>query len=144
MLSQKKMKKEKPIVKWRDMQKTIHGADDIVISSKSSLTEKPPVLEHDPEDPPESVREHESDSETTLNESGDGLTWLDGPPPNLANVERYVFNVEDTVNVGSSYLLDLLDSTPTMVRSQPSNRPKAPLPPSSAPTAPKETDWSVW
>ncbi|KAI0255503.1 hypothetical protein BJV78DRAFT_1176133 [Lactifluus subvellereus] len=59
-------------------------------SCRPSLTEKPPVLERDSEDLPESVQEHESDKE-----SGDGLTWLDGPPPHLDAVERRVFNTVD-------------------------------------------------
>jgi hypothetical protein len=146
-LAQKKKRKEKPIVKWRDMQATIHGADDVVMSSKPSPTEKPPALEQDSDDfELGSVGDYESDAETASKEIGDGLTWLDGPPPKLDNVEQRVFNIADTVDVGSSYLLDLLDLTSTVVRNQPGNRPRAPLPPSSVlmPMAPKDKDWTIW
>jgi hypothetical protein len=147
-LAQKKNRKEKPIVKWRDMQTTIHGVDDVVVmSSKPSPIEKPPALEQDSDDVElESVEDYKSDAETTSKESGDGLTWLDGPPPKLDNVEQCVFNIADTVDVGSSYLLDLLDSTSTVVWNQPGNHPRAPLPPSSVlmPMAPKDKDWTIW
>jgi hypothetical protein len=148
--SEKKNRKEKPIVKWRDMQKMIHGADDIATSSKLFAGGKPPALEpasdgDEAENSPEFRRESESDSEAASNGSADGLTWLDGPPPNLVGMEREVFTVEDTVDVGAPYLLDLLDSAPTTARSQPGNRSRAlPPPVPSALVAPKDKDWSIW
>ena len=114
------------------MQKTIHGADDVITSSKSSPKERPPVLEED-EDLLDVDADSESESEVTgagSKESDDGLSWLDGSPPKLGNVERRIFSIEDTVDLGSSYLLDLLDSTPIIpARSHPTSRPKAHAPP---------------
>jgi hypothetical protein len=72
------------------MQKTIHGADDLIISSKSSLKERPPVMEHDIEALADSAGDSESESNMTTrspHENHDGLHWLDGPPPNLVDVE---------------------------------------------------------
>ena len=111
------------------MQKTIHGADDVITSSKSSPKERPPVLgEDEDEDLLDVDADSESESEVTgagSKESGDGLSWLDGPPPKLGDVERHVFSIEDTVDLGSSYLLDLLDSTPIIpARSHPTSRPR--------------------
>jgi len=88
IVSQKKNKREKPIVKWQDMQKTIHGMDDIVMSNlwKSSPKEKPPVLECSDENQPELGQESKPDSKMVLNQSTNGLTWLDGLLPNLDGV----------------------------------------------------------
>lgn len=144
----KKPKKSKPIIKWRDMQKMIHGADDLITSSKSSVKERPPVMEHDIEALADSDGDSESESNMTtgaLHENHDGLHWLDGPPQNLVNVERCAFTIEDTVNINSSYLLDLLDSTSATAataQGQPIHR--APVLPPSIRAAPKETDWSIW
>jgi hypothetical protein len=132
------------------MQKTIHGADDIITSSKSSLNKRPPVLQQeDIEATSHSDEDSEPDPDLTTgpsNRNHDGLYWLDGPPPNLDNVERCVFTIEDTIDISSPYLLDLLDSTPptiaTAVRSHPVHR--APVLPPAVRTAPKETDWGIW
>jgi hypothetical protein len=130
------------------MQKTIHGADDLIISSKSDSKERPPILEQE-----EAPSDEDEDTEPRLNtmatgaskENHDGLHWLDGPSPTLDNVERRVFTIEDTIDVGSSYLFDLLDTTsPTaaMIRGQHMHRAQVQPPPIC--TTPKEVDWSIW
>jgi hypothetical protein len=78
-------------------------------------------------------------------ESDDGLSWLDGPPPKLDNAERCIFSIEDTVDLGSTYLLDLLDPTPTIpLRSHSTSRPKAQAPPPPEQLAPRDEDWGSW
>ena len=143
-----KNKKEKPIVKWWDMQKTIHGTDSIVMSksSKSSPKEKPPVLECSDENQPELGQESKPDSEAALNQSTDGLTWLDGLPPNLDGMEQEVFTIEDTVDVNAPYLLDLLNSAPTTTHSSEPGHSNPSCPKALLPvlTAPKDMDWSIW
>jgi hypothetical protein len=97
----------------------------------------------------------DSESESNLNmttrsphKNHDGLHWLDGPPPNLVDMERHVFTIEDTVNINSSYLLDLLNSaSTTTATTQGQLLHRAPvLPPSvpAAPMPPKVMDWSIW
>jgi hypothetical protein len=59
------------------MQKMIHGADDLITSSESSMKEQPPVLEHDiGEALADSDGDSESESNMTtgaLHKSHDGL-----------------------------------------------------------------------
>jgi hypothetical protein len=67
------------------MQKTIHGADGIVISSKPSPKERLPALER----VPDASEESDSDSEVVvagLEEINDGLSWLDEPAPETDNM----------------------------------------------------------
>jgi hypothetical protein len=47
-----------------DMQKTIHGADDLITLSKSSVKERPPVMEHDIS---EVLADSDGDSESESN-----------------------------------------------------------------------------
>jgi len=89
---QKKDLKVKPIIKWHDMQKIIHGADDIITSSPK---ERPPVLVEG-EDLLGVDDNSESKSEVAgvgSKESDDGLSWLNGPPPKLHNVEQWAFSI---------------------------------------------------
>jgi len=73
------------------MQTTIHGADNLVTSSKSDSKEWPPILEQD-----RASSDEDEDTEPRLNmmasgalkENHNGLYWLDGPSPNLDNVEH--------------------------------------------------------
>jgi hypothetical protein len=72
-----KKEKVKPVIKWHDMQKTIHGADGIITSSRSSPKERPPVLGED-EDLSDADEDSESESEEVgvgSKESDDGLSW---------------------------------------------------------------------
>jgi len=82
-----------------------------VISSKPSLKERLPTLEQ----VPNAAKESDSDLEAVaagLEEINDGLSWLDEPPPKTDNMEQCVFSIKDTVELGSLYLLDLLNSAP--------------------------------
>jgi len=130
------------------MQTTIHGVDDLVTSSKSDSKEWPPILEQD-----KASSDEDEDTKPRLNmmasgaskENHDGLYWLDGPSPNLNNVEQCVFTIEDTIDVSSSYLFDLLDSTSlTAAMVQGQHMHWAPVQPPLIHTTPKEANWSIW
>jgi hypothetical protein len=84
----------------------MHGADNLITLSKSDSKAQPPILEQD-----KAPFDEDEDTEPRLNtmatgaskENHDGLYSLDGPSPNLDNVEQHIFTIEDTIDVGSSY-----------------------------------------
>jgi hypothetical protein len=129
--------KPKPVVKWRDMTSTIHGPDIDAPSRKEHL-----VSQH--ADDAESASELDMDS----GELNDGLTWLDGPPPDLTNIERHEFNVAKHIDITSPYLLDILADTPAVAsgrvlgpgqaRDRPVTQPLKEL------MTPDDGDWGKW
>ena len=95
-----------PIVKWRNMESTIHGKQK---NPEKTPQQPPPVplsgTEHI--EPLPAIATSHPDSDTKI----PGFECLSQSPPDLTGIENQVFTAGQQINLRSTSLLDVLSET---------------------------------